>query len=134
VEFSTRSDLAIVTSHHVQVPIHLRPELADGATIHADPSGHDHGFGGPPGCNPCVGQVFLQPDFHSNPGFPPRRDSLERQGRSARLTLGLGLDKTGDAVAALPLAAFLEQFHPFKTLQNGPFRAQGCGGAETSVL
>lgn len=47
---------------------------------------------------------------------------------------GLGLRQPDHAVAGLPLAAFLEQFHAFKTLEHVTFGAERAGTPETSML
>lgn len=46
----------------------------------------------------------------------------------------LCLAEAGDAVARLPLAAFLEQGHALKALQDIPFCAQSAGGAQAAML
>ena len=46
----------------------------------------------------------------------------------------LGLSQTEHAVALLPLAAFFEQFDPFKPLQYATFAAEGGADSETSML
>jgi hypothetical protein len=40
-----------------------------------------------------------------------------------QLNFGFGFAQAGDAVAVLPLAAFLEQLRAFKTLEHIPFAA-----------
>jgi hypothetical protein len=46
----------------------------------------------------------------------------------------LGLTETGNPVAVLPLAAFLEQFRALKTLEHIPFAAQRGSRAQTPML
>lgn len=52
--------------------------------------------------------------------------------RSLRLRLGLA--QTGDPVAIFPLAAFLEQFGAFETLEHIPFSAESGRCAQTAML
>ena len=47
---------------------------------------------------------------------------------------GLGLAQTCDPIAFLPLAAFAQDFHAFKALQNVALGAQGRGGPKTPML
>jgi hypothetical protein len=53
---------------------------------------------------------------------------------SFALCLRLGLAETGDAVAGLPLAAFLEEFGALKTLEDIAFAAQSGRRAEAAML
>jgi hypothetical protein len=46
----------------------------------------------------------------------------------------LGFAETRDAVALFPLAAFLEDFRAFKTLEDIALAAQGGRRAETAML
>lgn len=64
--------------------------------------------------------------------FSQIRD-LQSQIRNG-LRLGLGLAKARDAVAGLPLAAFLEQRHALKALENVAFCAGSAGGAQAAML
>ena len=50
------------------------------------------------------------------------------------LRVFLGLAQTGDAVALLPLAAFLEQFNPLKALKHVSLAADGGRRAQTPML
>ena len=45
-----------------------------------------------------------------------------------------GFSQAGDTIAVLPLAPFLEQGDPFKTLEDIAFGADGADGAETRML
>jgi hypothetical protein len=51
-----------------------------------------------------------------------------------RLNLRLGLAQTRDAVAILPLTAFLEDFDALKALHDVAFTAQGGSGAQAAML
>ena len=50
------------------------------------------------------------------------------------LSVRFRLAQTGDAFAFFPLAAFLQQLQPLKTLQNIPFAAQSGRRAQTPML
>jgi hypothetical protein len=50
------------------------------------------------------------------------------------LRFRFGFAQAGDAVAVLPLAAFLEQFRALKTLEHIPFAAQLGSRAQTPML
>ena len=56
--------------------------------------------------------------------------------RNSKLRSGLrlGLAQTSDTVARLPLAAFLEQGHALKALENVAFCAEIAGGAQAAML
>src|SRR2546422_11091567 len=45
-----------------------------------------------------------------------------------------GFAQTGDTVALLPLAPFLEQGNPLKTLEHIAFGADGADGAQARML
>ena len=62
------------------------------------------------------------------------RSPIPKQQSSNELRLGFGLAETGDPVAVLALAAFLEEFGAFKTLENVAFTAEGGGGAQAAML
>ena len=50
------------------------------------------------------------------------------------LRFRLGFPQTGDAVAFLPLTAFLEQFNAFEAFQNVALGAQCAGALKTTML
>ena len=50
------------------------------------------------------------------------------------LHCGLGFAEAGDAVAVLPLAAFLEQFDALEALENIALAAEGGRRAQTAML
>ena len=47
---------------------------------------------------------------------------------------GLGFAKAGDAVALFPLAAFFEDFHALKALEDVAFGGDLAGAFQASVL
>jgi len=49
-------------------------------------------------------------------------------------SFAFGLAKPGDAVAWLPLTAFLEQFQALKAFEDVSFADQSGGGAQTAML
>jgi hypothetical protein len=51
-----------------------------------------------------------------------------------RLGFRLGLAQASDAVAGLPLAAFLEQGNALEALEDISFCAGGAGGAQAAML
>lgn len=56
---------------------------------------------------------------------------------ASRLTFlgfALGLAQAGDAVAFLPLTAFLEYFEAFEPLEDVAFTAQSRGRAQAAML
>jgi hypothetical protein len=50
------------------------------------------------------------------------------------LHIGFRLAETGDAVAVLPLAAFLEKLRAFEALENIAFATEGGRRAQTAML
>jgi len=59
---------------------------------------------------------------------------LSQRPREGGSDLAFGLSQTGDAVAWLPLATFLHQLHPLKSLEHVTFTAQCGRRAQTSML
>ena len=51
-----------------------------------------------------------------------------------RSSFRLGLAQAGDAVARLPLAAFLEQCDALEAFENVAFCAEVAGGAQAAML
>ena len=62
--------------------------------------------------------------------------TLNKRPASARVCLGFGLGfaEAGDAVAFLPLSAFLEQFDAFEAFENVALGAQSAGALQTTML
>jgi len=64
----------------------------------------------------------------------PGPSPVHKQQPGNDLRLGFGLAETGDPVAVLALAAFLEEFGAFETLEDVAFATQGGGGAQAAML
>jgi hypothetical protein len=60
--------------------------------------------------------------------------SLEKSSRNEDLHLHPSLAQTRDAVAFLPLAAFLKDLNAFKALENVALSAERAGPSETTML
>jgi hypothetical protein len=60
--------------------------------------------------------------------------SLEKSSRNEDLHLHPSLAQTRNAVAFLPLAALLQNFNAFETLEHVTLSAERAGPSETTML
>jgi hypothetical protein len=139
------SDGTSVDSDAIGVGIDFGPEEADGLTVDGDAAAEDHLFARTAGGDAGAGEEFLEADLHrrkkknAEREVPARREPdlrvrTPRERTKPRSGLGLGLAKAGDAVAVLPLGAFLQEGDSFEPFENVALHADGAQGPQAGML